>query len=126
MVLIEFLAFVFPPVSGINVAETVKALTELKHMPASPNSIRRMSASAQNIYQNIQTVQTSSTIQTQGPVLSTFQSQSKVSYVSQSGGVVYAQPSQVMGGNSPNAVRRINNFRSQSADRKSDGKINFE
>ncbi|XP_018562926.1 metastasis suppressor protein 1 isoform X2 [Anoplophora glabripennis] len=107
---------------GINVAETVKALTELKHMPASPNSIRRMSASTQNIYQNIQTVQTSSTIPTQGPVLSTFQSQTKVSYVSQSGGVVYAQPSQIMGGGgSPTAVRRINNFRSQSADRKSDG-----
>ncbi|KAJ8962738.1 hypothetical protein NQ318_001136 [Aromia moschata] len=107
-----------PQTPGINVAETVKALTELKHTPASPNSIRRMSASTQNIYQNIQS---SMTIPTpQGPVLSTFQSQTKVSYVSQSGGVVYAQPSQVMGG-SPNAVRRVNNFRSQSADRKSEG-----
>ncbi|KAJ8932071.1 hypothetical protein NQ314_014973, partial [Rhamnusium bicolor] len=108
-------------ISGINVAETVKALTELKHTPASPNSIRRMSASTQNIYQNIQTVQSPSAIQSQSPVLSTFQSQSKVSYVSQSGGVVYAQPAQVMSGGSPNAVRRINNFRSQSADRKSEG-----
>ncbi|KAJ8926094.1 hypothetical protein NQ315_009951 [Exocentrus adspersus] len=100
------------PVSGINVAETVKALTELKHTPASPNSIRRMSASAQNIYQNIQTMQSSTTIQAQGPVLSTFQIR----------GVVYAQPSQIMGGG-PNAgaIRRLNNFRSQSADRKSDG-----
>ncbi|KAJ8970632.1 hypothetical protein NQ317_006631 [Molorchus minor] len=38
------------------------------------------------------------------------------------GGVVYAQPSQVMGG-SPNAIRRVNNFRSQSADRKSDERV---
>lgn len=45
----------------------------------------------------------------------------QVSYLSQSGGVVYAQPSQVIGG-SPNAVRRITSFRSQSADRKPEGK----
>lgn len=80
-----------------------------------------MSSSSQNLYQNIQSVQQSSCqIQgTQSPMLSTFQSQTKVSYVSQSGGVVYAQPVQIMG--SPNAVRRINNFRSQSADRKFEG-----
>lgn len=107
--------------SGINVAETVKVLTELKHTPASPNSVRRMSSSSQNLYQNTQSTQPHMQMQnTQGLILSTFQSQSKVSYVSQSGGVVYAQPAQVMGG-SPNAVRRITSFRSQSADRKSDG-----
>ncbi|XP_050514800.1 protein MTSS 1 isoform X1 [Diabrotica virgifera virgifera] len=102
------------PNPGINVAETVKALTELNHTPASPGSIRRMSTSSQNLYQTTQTQFNS------GPVLSTFQSQSKLSYVSQSGGVVYAQPMQIMGG-SPNAMRRINNLRSQSADRKSEG-----
>ncbi|CAH1983026.1 unnamed protein product [Acanthoscelides obtectus] len=106
---------------GVNVAETVKALTELKHTPASPNSVRRMSASTQNIYQNMQTGQATCG-SPQSPILSTFQSQTKVSYVSQSGGVVYAQPSQFVGG-SPNAVRRINNFRSQSADRKSEGPV---
>lgn len=119
------------PNTGVKVAETVKALTELKHTPASPNSIRRMaglSGSAQNIFQPQQppnerpsSFQGSGNIGgTPAPVLSTFQTQSKVSYLSQSGGVVYAQPSQVMGG-SPNAVRRITSFRSQSADRKSDG-----
>nr|CAI5852194.1 unnamed protein product [Callosobruchus analis] len=110
-----------PTPTGVNVAETVKALTELKHTPASPNSVRRMSASTQNIYQNMQTGQATCTTP-QSPILSTFQSQTKVSYVSQSGGVVYAQPSPFVGG-SPNAVRRINNFRSQSADRKSEGPI---
>ncbi|XP_074037385.1 missing-in-metastasis isoform X1 [Leptinotarsa decemlineata] len=103
------------PSPGINVAETVKALTELKHTPASPNSIRRMSSSSQNLYQNVQPHP-----QPQNTGFSTFQSQAKVAYVSQSGGVVYAQPSQVLGG-SPNALRRFNNFRSQSADRKSEG-----
>ncbi|KAK9873756.1 hypothetical protein WA026_002111 [Henosepilachna vigintioctopunctata] len=98
---------------GVNVAETVKALTELKHTPASPNSLRRMSVSTQNIFPNQNT-----TVQPQSPVLSTFQN--KVAYLSQSGGVVYAQPSQVMSG-SPTAVRRFSNLRSQSADRKSDG-----
>lgn len=108
--------------SGVKVAETVKALTELKHTPASPNSVRRISGSAQSLFQP-----TNQTAQPQfnannspNPVLSTFQSQTqKVSYVSQSGGVVYAQPSQLLG--SPNTVRRINNFRSQSAERKSEG-----
>ena len=74
-----------------------------------------MSASSQSIYQSHVT---STTPTSQGPILSTFQSQTKVSYVSQSGGVVYAQPSQVLGG-SPTATRRANSFRSQSADRKS-------
>lgn len=97
---------------GVNVAETVKALTELKHTPASPNAIRRMSTSSQNIFQNQNANQQQSTM------LSTFQN--KVSYISQSGGVVYAQPSQIIGG-SPTAVRRYNNMRSQSADRKSEG-----
>ncbi|XP_015837248.1 protein MTSS 2 isoform X4 [Tribolium castaneum] len=100
--------------TGMKVAETVKALTELKHTPASPNSIRRMSASSQSIYQSHSTTPTSQ----QGPVLSTFQAQTKVSYVSQSGGVVYAQPSQVLCG-SPTATRRVNSFRSQSAERRS-------
>ncbi|CAH1102078.1 unnamed protein product [Psylliodes chrysocephalus] len=118
------------PSAGINVAETVKALTELNHTPASPNSIRRMSSSSQNLYQTSQNLHQqqplsqnqyqSSSQYNQGPIFSTFQSQSKVSYVSQSGGVVYAQPMQIMGG-SPNAIRRIHNMRSQSADRKSDG-----
>lgn len=103
------------PQPGVKVAETVKALTELKHTPASPNSIRRMSASSQAIYQNTTNAQ-------QNPVLSTFQSQTKVSYVSQSGGVVYAQPSQILGG-SPTSARRVNSFRSQSADRKSGNEI---
>ncbi|CAH0551421.1 unnamed protein product [Brassicogethes aeneus] len=110
------------PGIGVNVAETVKALTELRHTPASPNSIRRMSASSQSLYQ---TTGNNANLITQQPaqnsVFSTFQqTNQKVSYVSQSGGVVYAQPSQIIGG-SPNAVRRINNFRSQSADRKPEG-----
>ncbi|CAG9763738.1 unnamed protein product [Ceutorhynchus assimilis] len=135
------------PNPGIKVAETVKALTELKHTPASPNSIRRnmvannISGSVQNIFQpstanerphgfstGMGNVERQSSFQPTGntmamsgsnPVLSTFQSQTKVSYLSQSSGVVYAQPSQIIGG-SPNAVRRITSFRSQSADRKSD------
>lgn len=109
---------------GVNVAETVKALTELKHTPASPNSIRRLSTSTQSIYQSHNTPQTQqvgSGLGQQSPVFSTFGGQNKVSYVSQSGGVVYAQPAQIMG--SPNAVRRINSFRSQSADRKSEGRL---
>ncbi|XP_056641071.1 mucin-2 isoform X1 [Diorhabda sublineata] len=101
------------PTTGINVAETVKALTELNHTPASPNSVRRMSTSSQNIFQ------TTSQTQFATPLLSTFQNQSKVSYLSQSGGVVYAQPLQITG--SPTTMRRIQNLRSQSADRKSDG-----
>lgn len=99
---------------GVNVAETVKALTELKHTPASPNATRKLSASSQNIFQNQNTVSTNSS------QLSTFQNQTKVSYVSQSGGVVYAQPSQILGG-SPTAIRRFHSYRSQSADRKSEG-----
>ncbi|XP_050292981.1 uncharacterized protein LOC126733634 isoform X2 [Anthonomus grandis grandis] len=115
-----------PPNPGIKVAETVRALTELKHTPASPNSIRRMagiSGSAQNIFQSVQQNERPTSFQSAsspGSGLTTFQSQTKVSYLSQSGGVVYAQPSQVVGG-SPNAVRRITSFRSQSADRKPEG-----
>ncbi|KAH1007882.1 hypothetical protein HUJ04_005062 [Dendroctonus ponderosae] len=119
------------PNTGVKVAETVKALTELKHTPASPNSIRRLagiSGSAQNIFQPQQMPAErpnsfqpgGNTISGSNPVFSTFQNQAKVSYLSQSGGVVYAQPSQVIGG-SPNAVRRITSFRSQSADRKPEG-----
>ncbi|XP_060518908.1 protein MTSS 2 isoform X2 [Cylas formicarius] len=106
------------PTGGVNVAETVKALTELKHTPASPNSIRRTS-SPQNTFQQSpqQQQQQLCSFQQQTAVLSTFQGQTKVAYLSQSGSVVYAQPS----GGSPNAVRRITSFRSQSADRKSDG-----
>ncbi|XP_030763304.1 protein MTSS 2 isoform X2 [Sitophilus oryzae] len=116
--------------TGVNVAETVKALTELRHTPASPNSIRRMagiSGSAQNIFQgqpaaNERPVSYQGGGVAPGTVLSTFQSQPpKVSYLSQSGGVVYAQPSQVVGG-SPNAVRKITSFRSQSAERPSEGR----
>ncbi|XP_049817877.1 uncharacterized protein LOC109597373 isoform X3 [Aethina tumida] len=107
--------------AGVNVAETVKALTELRHTPASPNSIRRMSASSQSLFQSATNANTATQ---QQPMLSTFQAaqaaNQKLSYVSQSGGVVYAQPSQIMGG-SPNAVRRINHFRSQSAERKAEG-----
>ncbi|XP_048523340.1 flocculation protein FLO11 isoform X3 [Dendroctonus ponderosae] len=113
------------PNTGVKVAETVKALTELKHTPASPNSIRRLagiSGSAQNIFQPQQMPAErpnsfqpgGNTISGSNPVFSTFQNQAK------SGGVVYAQPSQVIGG-SPNAVRRITSFRSQSADRKPEG-----
>ncbi|CAG9821314.1 unnamed protein product [Phaedon cochleariae] len=99
----------------------VKALTELKHTPASPNSIRRMSSSSQNLYQASQGVAPTAPLsQPSGPAFSTFH-QSKVAYVSQSGGVVYAQPAQVGAGSSPNVVRRIASFRSQSADRKSEG-----
>lgn len=75
-----------------------------------------MSASSQSIYQSH--VSNPPPTTQQGPVLSTFQSQTKVSYVSQSGGVVYAQPSQLLCG-SPTATRRVNSFRSQSAERKS-------
>lgn len=111
---------------GVNVADAVKALTELKHTPASPNSIRRMSTSSQSVYQahagsnQPQQQQLQAQQQQQSPVLSSFHSQGqKLSYVSQSGGIIYAQPSQIMPASSPSAVRRISSFRSQSADRKS-------
>lgn len=105
----------------MNVADAVKALTELKHTPASPNSIRRMSTSSQSVYQATNQPQLQQQQQQQQtPVLSSFHSQGqKLSYVSQSGGIIYAQPSQIMSGSSPNAVRRISSFRSQSAERKS-------
>ncbi|XP_028171738.1 MTSS1-like protein isoform X5 [Ostrinia furnacalis] len=54
---------------GINVAETVKQLTELKHMPASPGLVRR-SLQAQNSPHTPQTPHTQSPTQ---PSLSTFQ-----------------------------------------------------
>lgn len=102
----------------MNVAETVKALTELKHTPASPGSIRRMSVTSQttvvthSIQQNV--------VPGQSTLLSTFQNpgQVKPSYVSQSGGVIYAHPSQIVSG-SPSEIRRVNSLRSQSAERRS-------
>ncbi|KAF2898274.1 hypothetical protein ILUMI_07897 [Ignelater luminosus] len=111
--------------SSVNVAETVKALTELKHTPASPSSIRRMSATSQSTLITQTTVHTPppSGLQPQSPILSTFQNpgQPKPSYVSQSGGVIYAHPSQIVSG-SPSEIRRVNSFRSQSAERRpSDG-----
>ncbi|KAF5307190.1 hypothetical protein FQR65_LT00706 [Abscondita terminalis] len=95
----------------VNVAETVKALTELKHTPASPSSIRRVSSVNQTPFP--QSVP-------QSPILSTFQSpgQPKPSYVSQTAGVIYAHPSQIVSG-SPSEIRRVNSMRSQSAERKS-------
>lgn len=76
-----------------------------------------MSASSQSVYQTNQS--NVAAVQQQSPVLSSFHSQGqKLSYVSQSGGIIYAQPSQIMPG-SPSAVRRISSFRSQSAERKS-------
>ena len=48
--------YIFFSVQGINVAETVKQLTELKHMPASPGLVRRMQnqnpSQNQNLNQN--------------------------------------------------------------------------
>lgn len=113
--------------AGVNVAETVKALTELKHTPASPNSVRRMSASSQSIFQaHVASTQQTTCLSPQSPMLSSFQSHGqKLSYLSQSGGIIYAQPSQIISG-SPSAVRRVSSFRSQSADRKSgDGKYSL-
>lgn len=105
----------------MNVAETVKALTELKHTPASPNSIRRMSATSHTTLITQTTVHAPppSGLQPQSPILSTFQNpgQPKPSYVSQSGGVIYAHPSQIVSG-SPSEIRRVNSFRSQSAERR--------
>lgn len=97
----------------MNVAETVKALTELKHTPASPSSMRRMSSSSQGTTVVPQSI-------SQSPILSTFQNpgQPKPSYVSQSAGVIYAHPSQIVSG-SPSEIRRVNSFRSQSAERRS-------
>ncbi|KAK5647470.1 hypothetical protein RI129_002362 [Pyrocoelia pectoralis] len=98
---------------SVNVAETVKALTELKHTPASPSSMRRVSSSSQGTTVVSQSI-------SQSPILSTFQNpgQPKPSYVSQSAGVIYAHPSQIVSG-SPSEIRRVNSFRSQSAERRS-------
>lgn len=109
--------------TGVNVAETIKALTEIRHTPASPNSIRRMSSSTQNIYNSLSGSQQNLVQQNTSPILSSFQGgvPTKLSYISQSGGVIYAQPS-VPG--SPNAIKRVASIRSQSADRKSvDGTV---
>ncbi|KAK9732366.1 IRSp53/MIM homology domain [Popillia japonica] len=104
---------------GVNVAETVKALTELKHTPASPNALRRSVSQTQPVFP-MPHAQQQMAAQQQSPILSSFQGggKNKLSYVSQSaGGIIYAQPSQVIPG-SPSAVRRIS-LRSQSAERKS-------
>lgn len=115
-----------PPAVGVNVAETVKALTELKHTPASPNALRRSISQTQPVFPHAQIGQQMAQHQQyqqqqqQSPILSSFQGggKNKLSYVSQSaGGIIYAQPSQVIPG-SPSAVRRIS-LRSQSAERKS-------
>lgn len=80
-----------------------------------------MAPSSQAVFQSVANQQTN--IQLQSPILSSFQGgQTKLSYVSQSGGVIYAQPSQIIPG-SPVTIRRNNSIRSQSADRKSDGMV---
>ncbi|XP_063543985.1 protein MTSS 2 isoform X3 [Cydia strobilella] len=56
--------------SGINVAETVKQLTELKHMPASPGLVRR---SLQQLQTNANQTQNSNPSQSPTQPLSTFQ-----------------------------------------------------
>lgn len=139
-----------PTPVGINVAETIKALNEQRHTPASPSAIRRMSASSQSIYSTGMQIhqQMSASQQSlfmtgnqhspgsqssfnssvgspnlQSPILSSFQtnnSSSKLSYVSQSGGVIYAQPSPLVPG-SPSSVRRMASARSQSAERRPEG-----
>ncbi|XP_017781337.1 PREDICTED: mucin-5AC isoform X4 [Nicrophorus vespilloides] len=126
-----------PAPVGVNVAETIKALTEQRHMPASPNSVRRMSTSSQSpygvgmqhqsIYSSGQHSSTqsiyssgSTSVNQPSPILSSFQSnnQSKLTYINQSGGVIYAQPTQMTLPGSPNASRKINSMRSQSAERR--------
>ncbi|CAG5030923.1 unnamed protein product [Parnassius apollo] len=56
--------------AGINVAETVKQLTELKHMPASPGLVRR---TVQNQNQNLTVNANQTQNQNQSPSLTTFQ-----------------------------------------------------
>ncbi|XP_048003437.1 protein MTSS 2 isoform X2 [Leguminivora glycinivorella] len=56
--------------TGINVAETVKQLTELKHMPASPGLVRR---SLQQLQTNANQTQNSNPSQSPTQSLSTFQ-----------------------------------------------------
>ncbi|GLV36290.1 missing-in-metastasis [Carabus blaptoides fortunei] len=97
------------PAPGVNVAETVKVLTELKHTPASPNSARRMSTQSLQLQP-----------QPPQPVLSSFQSPSNAIYGTIKQGqsnTIYAQPSQLIQG-SPSAIRRATGNRSQSAERK--------
>ncbi|XP_013168730.1 PREDICTED: uncharacterized protein LOC106118608 isoform X3 [Papilio xuthus] len=72
-----------PAHAGINVAETVKQLTELKHMPASPGLVRRtMQNQNQNQNSNVNTNQTQNQNQ---PSLSTFQ-QAKSNFNTNSSG----------------------------------------
>lgn len=102
---------------GVNVAETVKVLTELKHTPASPNSARRMSTQSLQLQP-----------QPPQPVLSSFQSPSNAIYGTIKQGqsnTIYAQPSQLIQG-SPSAIRRATGNRSQSAERKTgESKLNI-
>lgn len=98
---------------GVNVAETVKALTELKHTPASPNSVRRMSATQPSIQQIQQTTTTT--------ILSSFQSRNNNNPIygtikQTTNSTIYAQPSHLS--SSPSTLRRTGSTRSQSAERK--------
>lgn len=114
------------------VAETVKVLTELKHTPASPNSVRRMSTQSlqaqqiQQIQQLQQQFQQQQLLQqqqspVQTPVLSSFQSPANPIYgtIRQSN-TIYAQPSQLVPPGSPISVRKMSipGNRSQSAERR--------
>lgn len=72
--LVNYLLFVIFVGKGINVAETVKALTELKHTPASPSLLRRSS-----ILQNQQTSNVPSNNPASQPMLTSFQ-QSKSAF----------------------------------------------
>lgn len=94
----------------MNVAETVKVLTELKHTPASPNSVRRMSAS--QLQQQTATTPVLSSFQTPNNNISSIYGTIKQS----TGGGIYAQPQHLLP--SPSTLRRINSTRSQSAERK--------
>ncbi|XP_044739593.1 mucin-3A isoform X2 [Chrysoperla carnea] len=107
-----------PSRPGINVAETVKALTELKHTPASPGATRRNSQIQQQQQQPQSPVVANQPIPAQNvPQFSSFQPQQPIKVHHNS---IYAQPNQVIRINpnsSPNAIRRITSTRSQSADR---------
>lgn len=111
---------------GVNVAETVKALTELRHTPASPNSIRRVAAAhQQNASPNIQQVNqqhnTTNIVQqttTQTTVLTSFQSPGNNSIYGTikqtTSSTIYAQPAQLAHTHlppSPSSLRRVGSFR---------------
>lgn len=66
--------------AGVNVAETIKALTELKHTPASPSATRR----------NQQVI---NSVQNTVPQLSSFQSPQQPQKIHQNS--IYANPNQV-------------------------------